>query len=184
MRVPTHRQTDKHTDGCVFITLTADAEGKNLTRKIIHVAEGIKFIWHIYKLKDLNETKNHENSWAFTYLPHSPNGHSFCPKVLLLWWIATHAQIYNKQTGPIMMTVWCHIPPFHHTLTSYDVMMSLYDVMWRCDVTLRYNMTSWCHSNETRHLTIVRNIELNYYVMKIYQVTLTFDLRPWPTIPT
>ncbi len=44
-----------------------------------------------------------ENAWAFTYLPRPPNVHSFCPKVLLLWWIETHTQIHNKQTGQIIL---------------------------------------------------------------------------------
>ncbi len=36
-----------------------------------------------------------ENAWAFTYLRRSPNVQSFCPKVLLLWWIETQTHITN-----------------------------------------------------------------------------------------
>ncbi len=59
---------------------------------------------------------------------------------------------------------------------------SLFDVIWRHDVILSHHMQSHhrpCHSDGTRHLSIV----LNYYIMKFYLVTLAFDLRPCPTIP-
>ena len=58
--------------------------------------------------------------------------------------------------------IWCH------NVTSHDV------ILW-------HHMSSHhrpCHSDGTRHLSIV----LNYYVMKFYVVILTFDL--WPTTLT
>ena len=63
---------------------------------------------------------------------------------------------------------------------------SLVDVIWRHNVTSQ-DVILWrhmshhipCHLDWTRHLSIV----VYCYAMKFYLVTLTFDLRPWSSIP-
>ncbi len=85
---------------------------------------------------------NNENAWAFTYLPRSPNGHSFCPKVLLLWWIETQAQIYNKQTGPIILPPFLNWEDEGHYITSHHKPQWLYMEILRLKPKSRF-LTSW-----------------------------------------
>ena len=93
----------------------------------------------------------------------------YSPFAMMDW--HTVAYIHIKQIGLIILPrllMWMdqghfsesHTTPAHHALTSCD-----------SDVTLWHHMISWCHLDRTKHLTIV----LNYYVMKFYVVTLTYN---------
>ncbi len=68
------------------------------------------------------------------------------------------------------MTSW------RQSMTSCDIMTSLYDVIWRHDITLWRHILSRCHSIRTRHLTTVSS----YYVTLWHRnVTLRRHVTSW-----
>ncbi len=84
---------------------------------------------------------------------------SFCAKVLFC---------YGQDTHKFIM--WCHVTSWHHTVTSPDVMTSY------CDVTCSHTKG---HNDLTWNFPSGKSLEITLSDL----FTLTFDLRPWPTIP-
>ncbi len=83
-----------------------------------------------------------------------------------------------------------HVPPAFPKVYSPFAQKSFFcyglrhlhkSIMWRHVMSWRHSLTfpNIIGHVTHRHLSRV----LNYYAMKFYLVTLTFDLRPWPTIP-
>ncbi len=80
---------------------------------------------------------------------------------------------------------WLFPSLFTPKFVMWHYVMSYCDITWcHAVILMSHVVTSYichrpCHSNGTRHLSIL----LKYYVLKFYLVTLTFDLWQWPTIP-
>ncbi len=83
---------------------------------------------------------------------------SFCPKVVFLLWWETHTNSLCDVTWRHDVILWPHRLSWRHTVTSHDV-------------TPQAIMIS--HGNS-----------LQAKAWKSHFLTLTFDLRPWPTIQT
>ena len=97
--------------------------------------------------------------------------------------------MWRHNVIPCDVILWYHMSS-HHRACHSDFLVCLPQnplfVMWRHNVTSR-DVILWCHmsshhrachSDLTRDLLVV----LNKYVIKFNLVTLTFGLRPWPTI--